>query len=282
MKTLIAYLELARPLNGIIAFISAWLGGMFASQGKMENIIDIRLLLVSVAAFALLSAGNAVNDYCDYNIDRINRPKRPIPSGRIRRVNALLFAIALIVIGVWLGTLINRKATGFAILVSVALVSYAFWLKRTPFVGNVVVSGLTGLTFIAGGIAIDSVQGTFVPAIFAFLFTTAREIVKDLEDTEGDLKNGVKTLATLNSRIAVWTAISFMAFVILFSPTPYLFGWYSWHYLILVLIGVDLVLIGLAIRLCQDASRESCASIQQWMKWDIFVGLGAIYLGTLL
>ena len=282
MKTLIAYLELARPLNGIIAFISAWLGGMFASQGKMENIIDIRLLLVSVSALALLSAGNAINDYCDYNIDRINRPRRPLPSGRIRRVNALIFSILLSVIGIWLGALINRNATGIAILVFVALVSYAFWLKRTPFVGNLVVSGLTGLTFIAGGVAIDSVQGTLIPAIFAFLFTTAREIVKDLEDTEGDLKNSVKTLATLNPRIAVWTAVSFMASVILFSPIPYLFGWYSWHYLIVVLIGVDLVLIGLAIRLCRDASRESCASIQSWMKWDIFVGLGAIYLGTFL
>ena len=282
MKTLLAYLELARPLNGVIAFISAWLGGMFASQGKIENIINIRLLLVAVSALALLSAGNAINDYCDYNIDRINRPRRPIPSGRIRRANALIFAIVLTVIGIWLGTLINRNATGIAILVSIALVSYAFWLKRTPFVGNLVVSGLTGLTFIAGGVAIDSVQGTLIPAIFAFLFTTAREIVKDLEDTEGDLKNSVKTLATLNPRIAVWTAISFMASVILFSPIPYLLGWYSWHYLVAVIIGVDLVLIGLAIRLCQDASRKSCASIQRWMKWDIFVGLGAIYLGTFL
>ena len=279
MKTLIAYLELARPLNGIIAFISAWLGGMFASQGNMENLVNIRLLLVSVAAFVLLSAGNAVNDYCDYNIDRINRPRRPLPSGRIRRTDALIFAIILTVIGIWLGTLINRKAIGFALLVFVALVSYAFWLKRTPFVGNLVVSGLTGSAFIAGGVAIDSVQGTLIPAIFAFLFTTAREIVKDLEDTEGDLKNNAKTLATLNPRIAVRTAVGFMASVILFSPIPYLFGWYSWHYLIAVLIGVDLVLIGLAIRLCQDASRESCASIQRWMKWDIFVGLGAIYLG---
>ena len=279
MKTWIAYVELARPLNGIIAFISAGLGGMFASQRNMENLADIRLLLVSVAALVVISAGNAINDYCDYDIDRINRPRRPLPSGRIPRLNALIFAIVLTVLGIWLGTLINKKATAIAILVSVALVSYAFWLKRTPFAGNLVVSGLTGLTFIAGGVAIDSVQGTLIPAIFAFLFTTAREIVKDLEDTEGDVKNNAITLATLNPRIAVWTAIGFMAAVILFSPIPYLFRWYSWHYLIVVLIGVDGVLIGLAIRLCRDASRESCASIQRWMKWDIFVGLGAIYLG---
>lgn len=282
MKTLIAYVELARPLNGIIAFISAGLGGIFASQGNLEYLADIRLLLVSVAALVVISAGNAINDYCDYDIDRINRPRRPLPSGRIRRSKALIFAIILTAIGIYLGTRINRNSTAIAILVSVALVSYAFWLKRTPFVGNLVVSGLTGLTFIAGGVAIDSGQGTLIPAIFAFLFTTAREIVKDLEDTEGDEKNNAKTLATLNPQIAVRTAIGFMASVILFSPIPYVFGWYSWHYLIVVIIGVDVVLIGLAIRLCQDASKESCAAIQRWMKWDIFVGLGAIYLGTFL
>lgn len=282
MKTLFAYLELARPLNGIIAFISAWLGGMFASRGRVEDLVDIRLWLVSIAAFVLLSAGNAINDYCDYEIDRINRPQRPLPSGRIRRRDALIFAILLIGIGIWLGTLINRNATGFAILVSITLVSYAFWLKRMPLIGNLVVSGLTGVTFVAGGVAIDSVQGTLIPGIFAFLFTTAREIVKDLEDTEGDLKNDVKTLAILNPQLAVQIAIGFMASVVLFSPIPYLFGWYSWHYLVVVVLGVDLVLIGLAMRLWRDASKENCTRIQRWMKWNIFVGLGAIYLGTFL
>lgn len=282
MKTLLAYLELARPLNGIIAFISAWLGGMFASQGQMADIVNIQLLLVSIAALVLLSAGNAINDYCDYEIDRVNRPQRPLPSGRIRRRDALIFAILLVIIGIWLGTLINRNATAFAILVSIALVSYAFWLKRMPLIGNLVVSGLTGVTFVAGGVAIDSVQATLIPAIFAFLFTTAREIVKDLEDTEGDLKNDVKTLAILNPQLAVKIAIGFMASVILFSPIPYLFGWYSWHYLVVVVLGVDLVLVGLAVRLWRDASKENCTRIQRWMKWDILVGLGAIYLGTFL
>ena len=282
MKTLLAYLELTRPLNGIIAFISAWLGGMFASQNTIENLVDIRLWLVSIAAFIMLSAGNAINDYCDYNIDQINRPRRPLPSGRMRRVDALIFAVILVAIGIYLGTLINRNATAIAILVFVALASYALWLKRIPFVGNLVVSSLTGLTFISGGVAIDSVQGTLIPAIFAFLFTTAREIIKDLEDTEGDLKNSVKTLAILNPQLAVKTAIGFMGLVILFSPIPYLFSGYSWHYLLAVVLGVDLVLIGCAIRLLRDASKESCAAIQRWMKWNIFVGLGAIYLGTFL
>ena len=240
MKTLFAYLELARPLNGIIAFISAWLGGVFASQGRMEDLLNVRLLLVSGLRARLAFCWKRYKRLLRLrNRTQINRPRRPIPSGRILRRDALIFAIILGIIGIWLGALINRNATGIAILVFLALMSYAFWLKRTPFVGNLVVSGLTGLTFIAGGVAIDSVRGTLVPAIFAFLFTAAREVVKDIEDTEGDLKNNVKTLAVLNAQLAVKTAIGFMLLVILFSPIPYLFGWYSWHYLVTVILGVE-------------------------------------------
>ena len=67
------------------------------------------------------------------------------------------------------------------------------------------------------------------------MFTTARELVKDLEDTEGDLKNNAITLATLNPKLAARTAIGFMASVILFSvPMHYLLGWHSWQYLIVI------------------------------------------------
>ena len=126
-----------------------------------------------------------------------------------------------------------------------------------------------------------SIRGVLVPAIFAFLFTTAREIVKDIEDTEGDIENRAKTIAVISKRVAVLMALVFMFAVILFSPIPYLLDWYSWRYLLTVVIGVDLVLIYLTIQLWRDASKENSAKIQRWMKWDIFVGLGAIYLGSL-
>lgn len=281
MKTIIAYVQLSRPLNGVIAFISAGLGGVFASGYVSESVRDVKLLYVSVAALLLLSAGNAINDYCDYQIDLINKPKRPLPSGRIPRSHALIFTIVLIGIGIGLGVLINIYAVGIAILVSVLLISYAVWLKSIPLIGNLVVGSLTGITFISGGVAIGTVRGTIVPAVFAFLFTTAREIVKDLEDIEGDKEQNIRTLAILNPRVAVVCALSFMVAVIVFSPIPYLFGWYSWHYLIAIVLGVDLVLILLVIRLCKDASNSSCAFIQRCMKWDIFVGLVVIYLGTI-
>ena len=276
-KTILAYLELSRPINGVIALISVLLGGFFA-VGTLNH-LDV--LTVAISALLLLSAGNAFNDYCDYEIDRINKPQRPIPSGRVQRREALIFAIVLLSIGAALGFLVNRYAALIALIVSSCLIAYAVWLKRTPLVGNLVVGMLTGLTFIAGGVAVMSIRGVLVPAIFAFLFTTAREIVKDIEDTEGDIENRAKTIAVISKRVAVLMALVFMFAVILFSPIPYLLDWYSWRYLLTVVIGVDLVLIYLTVQLWRDASKENSAKIQQWMKWDIFVGLGAIYLGSL-
>jgi len=276
-KTIFAYLELSRPINGVIALISVLLGGFFA-VGTLNH-LDV--LTVAISALLLLSAGNAFNDYCDYEIDRINKPQRPIPSGRVQRRGALIFAIVLLSIGAALGFLVNRYAALIALIVSSCLIAYAVWLKRTPLVGNLVVGMLTGLTFIAGGVAVMSIRGVLVPAIFAFLFTTAREIVKDIEDTEGDIENRAKTIAVISKRVAVLMALVFMFAVILFSPIPYLLDWYSWRYLLTVVIGVDLVLIYLTVQLWRDASKENSAKIQQWMKWDIFVGLGAIYLGSL-
>jgi len=198
---------------------------MFASGYANESIHDVKLLYVCLATLLLLSAGNAINDYCDYHIDLINKPKRPLPSGRIPRNHALIFTIVLIAIGIGLGVLINIYAVGISILVSVLLVSYAMWLKRTPLIGNLVVGCLTGITFISGGVAIGTVRGTLVPAVFAFLFTTAREIVKDLEDIEGDKRQNIRTLAILNTRLAVIFALSFIVAVIVFSPIPYIFGY---------------------------------------------------------
>ena len=276
-KTIFAYLELSRPINGVIALISVLLGGFFA-VGTFNH-LDV--LTVAISALLLLSAGNAFNDYCDYEIDRINKPQRPIPSGRVQRRGALIFAIVLLSIGAALGFLVNRYAALIALIVSGCLIAYALWLKRTPLVGNLVVGMLTGLTFISGGVAVMSIRGVLVPAIFAFLFTTAREIVKDIEDTEGDIENRAKTIAVISTRVAVLMALVFMFAVILFSPIPYLLDWYSWRYLLTVVIGVDLVLIYLTIQLWRDASKENSAKIQRWMKWDIFVGLVAIYLGSL-
>jgi len=277
VRTAIAYVELSRPINGLIAFVSVFLGAIFASGS-----VTLSTLIVAVSAFLVLSAGNAINDFCDYQIDVINKPLRPIPSGCIQRQHALVFSLILLLIGLLLGVLTGSMyAIIIVFIVSITLFFYAIWLKKTPLIGNIVVGILTGVTFVAGGVTVRSIKETIVPATFAFLFTTAREIIKDIEDIEGDVAQGAGTIAVRwGEHVAVVIASAFMLTLIFFSLIPYLLGIYSWLYLMVVVVGVDLVLVFLLVQLWRDVSKESCARIQQWMKLDIFIGLFAVYLGS--
>jgi len=147
---------------------------------------------------------------------------------------------------------------------------------------NIVIGLLTGLTFISGGIAVNAIKGAVIPALFAFLFTAGREIIKDIQDTRGDNIGGLPSLAIkFGQRKAMYISFVFIILVILISPLPYLFNIYSLYYLICVVIGVDLVLFYCMLSLMLKLTDENAGKISSLMKFDIFIGLGAMYLGRL-
>jgi len=277
--SLYAYLRLIRPLNGLIAFISVVLGAFLASDGISPV---VRVMIVAVAAFLLLSAGNVLNDFCDVETDRINKPLRPIPSGQVKRRSALIFSFVLFIIGTGLGLFISWVAFVVALIVSILLVLYTIELRQLPMLGNIIIGLLTGLTFISGGIAVGTIGGAFIPAVFAFLFTAGREIIKDIQDVRGDQTTGMLSLPIKwGRRKAVYVSLIFLALVILGSPVPYIMGIYSLYYLVCVVFGVDLVLIYCILSLLRSPSEQNAVKVANLMKFDIFAGLGAIYLGTI-
>ena len=257
IRKILSFIELSRPLNGLISFISVFLGALLAT-GSLSPLINV--LIVAIAALLLLSAGNALNDFCDLQIDKVNKPHRPIPSGRIERKEALTFSTVLLGIGTCMGILVNWTAFIIAIAVSACLVLYSIKLKRTPLAGNIAIGFLTALVFTSGGVAVDAIKGTIVPAIFAFLFTTAREIVKDIEDLEGDKRVDAKTSPILWGKdTAMYIAFGFMVSVIIFSLIPYLINLYSWRYMLLVSLGVDCVLIYCMSSLKKNRSTQNAS-----------------------
>ena len=77
----------------------------------------------------------------------------------------------------------------------------------------------------------------------------------------------------------MYVSLIFLALVILVSPWPYFLEIYSLYYLLCVVIGVDLVLIYCTLVLLTDLTEENAARVANIMKFDIFIGLGAVYLG---
>ena len=270
-------MSILRPLNGLIVFVSVIFGAFLASGS-----INLKVIVAGIVSLLLLSAGNAFNDYRDVESDKINKPSRPIPAEKINKRSALTFSIFLFIIGTGLGLLVNWIAFLVALVVSLILILYASKLREFPLLANSTIGVLTGLTFIYGGIAVEKISGAVIPAVFALLFTSAREIVKDIQDVRGDQKTGISSLATrLGNKKAAYISLVFFVLVIITSPIPYLLDYYSIYYLICVVLGVDVVLIYCVTILLRQPSERVAGRIASIMKFDIFAGLVAIYLGSL-
>ena len=144
---MLSYLEILRPQNGVIGIFAVIVGAMLVG---FNNYFFIALACLSV--FIILSAGNVINDYFDYEIDKINKKNRPIPSGRIKRNSALYYSIALFLIGIALAFYLNFNNFILALINSGLLILYSYKLKGQPLIGNVIVSWLVGSTFIFGSL----------------------------------------------------------------------------------------------------------------------------------
>ncbi len=153
-------------------------------------------VFAAAAALAAVSGANALNDCLDREADAVNRPGRPIPSGRVSVGEAAIVSGVAYALALALGAL----AGGWSFMVVVTWVAltalYSVSLKRVLVVGNLVAAALTASIVVLGGVTQGKIGPLAIPFVMAFLANVGREIVKDIEDTEGDSRVGVMTLAT--------------------------------------------------------------------------------------
>ncbi len=208
------YLRLARIGNVILAFISVEVAGILCGLNVAHS---WPILAAAIGASLVTAGGNAINDFFDVDIDRINRPHRPIASGRISARGAKYFYIACTIAALAISAAVNLPAFLIAAVAAVLAFMYSYKLKRTVFIGNLVVALVTGAAFIYGGAAVRDFRDVYPAALFAFLTNLIREIVKDAEDVRGDGKAGVRTIATrYGTGVSIWISISLTA-ILLFA-----------------------------------------------------------------
>ncbi len=204
-----ALVRLTRPVNVVMFFAGVALGGLLAAGAEAFEGASAGALALAMGSAALIGAGaNAVNDVFDLEIDRVNRPGRPLPSGEVSVGTARSVWAACSALGLGLGALVSWVHLGIAAGSVALLYGYSARLKRTPLAGNVAVAVVLGLAILYGGLAVGPGTGAlWLGAGFAFGSTLAREIAKDLEDVAGDAAGGARTLPiVLGERAAVWIA----------------------------------------------------------------------------
>ena len=270
-------LGVVRPVNVLIVCISVAVGSYLSG-----TVMALKVLLACISAGMILGAGNAINDVCDSKIDSINNPKRPIPSGLLTRRAASIIGLALFSLGILLSWLISLPALLIAVSCCALLVAYAVWLKRQGLWGNLLVSLLTALAFIYGGVAVRNPVGALFPAVFAFLFHLGREIVKDVADVKGDKNAQAMTFPVqFGERAGILFSAVIFALLILMTPLPFIFGFYGVFYLVFVLIGIDLVLAAIFTFLIANRSWMNTSRASTLLKIDMVAGLVALVVGRI-
>lgn len=225
MKLFIAFLRLVRwpnlvmiAVTQLLFYITLVLPFLSANEHITSSFTTLHFILLMISSLLITAAGNIINDYFDSNIDEINKPERKIIDKQIKRrwaiVMHILFSLTAILIGFyidsqtpvfWLG--ISNTACVFL------LFGYSISLKKKLLVGNVLISLLTAWviivcvfcyyrSFSCTGCDLAEwrehvyrfIRISFLYAGFAFIISLIREVIKDMEDIEGDARYGCKTI----------------------------------------------------------------------------------------
>ncbi|MGM0605954.1 MAG: geranylgeranylglycerol-phosphate geranylgeranyltransferase [Halobacteriota archaeon] len=262
---------LTRPGNVIAASFLTFVGAFVAAGVDAD---PTNVVLAVVATGLATGAGNAINDYFDRDIDAINRPDRPIPSGAVTERQALWFSVGCFLGAVAAAVLLPLAAIAIAGFNLLALVVYTKLFKGLPGVGNAVVGYLTGSTFLFGGAAVGEPFGAVVLFALASIATLTREIVKDVEDIEGDETEGLRTLPiAIGRRNALYVGTGAMTLGVAASVLPYVDGTFGVVYLVAI-VPADVVMLWATSRSFEDPTVG-----QRYLKAGMILAAVAFLLG---
>ena len=292
---LLALFKMTRPVNIVIAMVTLVIGYYLLGQMPThENGITWVSLILQAFGFAFAIAfANIQNDIWDLDSDRLNRPERPLVSGKVSikaAKSAWIIMMTLTLICGIAESLLQRasfvSAIFFLILV-VLLRTYNKILKHIPLLKNMTVAFLCATPLILClfyptgfketedfSLELSDKIGLLYPAmLFAFLLTTAREIYKDLEDETGDLKAGIMTFPLI---AGAPTARRLAGFICIFCwailPLPVVQGYYPTLFLIITGIAFTPAVIAILV----FANKHNYRNAQKLVKVAMFAGLIAL------
>lgn len=268
MKLIQAFLRLVRWPNLVfiaitqILFVYCIVHPVMSAADVVPNIHGIYFILLMVSSVLIAAAGYIINDYFDLNIDLINKPDKLVVAKLISRRWVifwhLFFSAAGIAIGFYIDFKTNVRFLGLANFGCAALLFlYSISLKKKLLSGNIVISALTAWVILVVGWCETSnllrpalignytekiTRISFLYAGFAFVISLIREVVKDMEDIEGDRQYGGYTMPIalgINATkvfVAVWLVVLTGALLIVQFYVLVLKWWLSAGYCIILIV----------------------------------------------
>jgi geranylgeranylglycerol-phosphate geranylgeranyltransferase len=230
---------------------------------------------------SLMMAGTMVaNDVYDVEIDKVNSPQRPLPSGTVKTRDAVVLAVALSVAAMGFSALLGLWTFLTALLALALMVYYNTRGKKTGLIGNAVVSFNVALPFFYGGLAVNSIRPLlFIFSVVAFLANFAREIAKGIADVKGDSLRQVQTLAVVRgTKVAAFASAGLFVIAVLLSFLPPLLETISWLYFPPV-VAADVGFLYSASKLANNQTPENVRAVKRHVLLWMLLGLVGFLLG---
>ena len=256
-----------------------------------------RLLLIIISSVLIAAAGYIINDYFDINIDLVNKPQKNVVDRVMSRRWAMLWHMVLsmagIVIGFYVDYLSHHFLLGISNVICVfILFVYSMTFKKRMLIGNVLISLLTGwVVFVIGIYAVADylfanenyhaitsriLRLTVLYTAFAFIISLIREVIKDMEDIEGDRRYGCLTMPIvwgINATkvfTAVWLIV-LTASLVAVQVYVLLFGW--WWSAIYVLLLIVLPLLWVLWKMRRATTAKDFHYLSILIKMVMFTGI---------
>jgi 4-hydroxybenzoate polyprenyltransferase len=295
MTPLRFYWTFARPFTLVPPMVGIFSGSLIGYGASHAPFRVPRVALAVLAAAVLNAASNGLNQICDLENDRVNKPHRPLPSGRMALNGAWAFVAVAYVAALAMVAAVNRETLAIYALAALATVAYSappIRLRRHPVGSNLIIALIRGaLLKVAGWAAVStvltSVEPWYIGAIY-FVFLLGATTTKDFADIEGDRAAGCITLPVKFG--AAWSARaispSFVAPWLLMALGSYARTLSGNHTAIVALSVVMLAWGGYVIylmnsdpyRLVSEGENHPAWHHMYWMMMVGHLGLAAAYL----
>ncbi|MFX1499503.1 MAG: geranylgeranylglycerol-phosphate geranylgeranyltransferase [Promethearchaeota archaeon] len=280
-----------RPINDIMGSLTVIIGILVTRQGIGIERIIINIILGILTYFFIAGSGMVINDIYDVEIDKINRPERPIPSGAITLLQAKYLFVVVFILGITFSIIhsiiFNLQFVNVIVAITFGFMGwvYAKWGKKSGFLGNIIVSVSFSIGFIYGAILNSSIIPIY---IYFFFFNSifgllSREIIKGCEDIEGDKELGVNTLAIKiglkrTPYISMICAFLSILFFILAAFTELI---NRLAFSISMIFGIVVVLYAALLMPKKNLEKKDFSKISLLLKIAMLLGLIAILLASI-
>lgn len=289
--------QISRPINLLIILLLFYIVRCCLSRlflGEQMYFSELAFFTLTLSTMLIAAGGYVINDYFDRNIDEINKPERVIVGKKLSMLATIQTHFTYSLAGLLGGGAVAISYEIYS-LIPIQIVTvfflwyYSLLLKRLPFIGNLVIATFVGaLPLIAGAFEFTErymqmpIDILLYFSAFSFLLTLIRELIKDMEDIEGDRQYGCKTAPI---RFGVKTTQWIVRFLLLFVIVLLVFAQYftyvlnDWSTIYYFLLTVQLPALYLMYRMTRTMTKKDYRNASKLLKFMMVAG---IFYGVVL